>query len=69
MADNSNKKIFDEDGSNYGSNYDRIQDLLTNVVSTKEKAKVAIGVSKKKKFVSPNLSRYPKKVKLVVNQI
>ena len=53
MADNGNKAL-DEDGWNDVSNYDRIQDLLRNVNSTKKEAKEAIGISnnqQKRKFV------------------
>ena len=63
MAENSNNKIFDEDGSNYH----RIQDLLMNIVSTKEEAKVAIGVSKKK-ICFNKLITIPQKSKVGTSQ-
>ena len=53
MVDNGNKTL-DENGWNDGSNYDRIQNLLRNVDSTKEEAKEAIGIfnnQQKRKFV------------------
>ena len=66
MADNGNKTL-DEDGWNDASNYDRIQDLLRNVDSTKEEAKEAIGISnnqQKRKFVSRRSSRFQKSRKV-----
>ena len=66
MEDNGNKSLY-EDGWNDGSNYDRIQDLLRNVDSTKEEAKEAIGISnnqQKRKFVSRRSSRFQKSRKV-----
>ena len=57
MADNNNQNL-NEDGWNDGSNYDRIQNLLQDVDSTKVDAKVALTGVEKRKFIRRRSSRY-----------
>ena len=59
MADKNNQNL-NEDGWNDGSNYDRIQNLLQDVDSTKADAKVALTGAERKKFTPRRSSRYQK---------
>ena len=60
MADNNNQNL-NEDGWNDGSNYDRIQNLLQDVDSTKADAKVALTGAERKKNYSKTFLKISKK--------
>ena len=68
MADKNNQNL-NEDGWNDGSNYDRIQNLLQDVDSTKADAKVALTGAERKKLFQDVPQDIKKVVELEVNQV